>query len=113
MIYTNATGNHICGGVADMRAADGYVTNYANHIVTNENGQIVAASGGTMSLEKSMPLIKAMREEILMKSQKAGKHLLARKVVTKPRILKKSLGSSTSMFDKLLHDLDNIRLMRA
>jgi len=113
-VYSNSTGDHLCHGMQDMRKADGFQTNYANRVITDEEGQIVAVSGGSMSIEKSEPLIKAMREEILRKSQKEAEQL--RKAFKPSAPIRRTTVQQVSAsrdtkhaFDVLLRDLDAMR----
>jgi len=113
-VYSNSTGNHLCAGMEDMRKADGFPTNYANRVITDEEGQIVAVSGGSMSLEKSEPLIKAMREDILMKSQKQAATLKKSFKQAKPLHRTTAQQASASRdtkhaFDGLLRELDDMK----
>lgn len=111
MIFSDINGDHLVEGANDIHRLSGANFNLRNIVMTDETGAVVGVQGGTCSLQKSMPVITALKERALLKSQKAGKRILARKAVTKPRPLQKSLG--VGLFDTLLHDLNKIRLMRA
>jgi len=116
-IYSNATGSHICGGLEDMRKADGYATNYANRIIVDEEGELVGVSGGSMDLVKSMGLIanlkKQAAEEVLRKSQQSAQLKKSFKQA-KPLHRTRTQQIAASMdnkagFTKLLAELDGMR----
>jgi hypothetical protein len=117
-IYSNETGNHPCEGIADMRKADGFATNYAPRIVFDEEGALVGLQGGELELSKSFSLIanlkKQAAEEILRKSQQQQATLKKSFKQQKPLHRTYAQQASASRdtkhtFDGLLRELDAMK----
>lgn len=117
-IYSNSTGNHPCEGIADMRKADGFATNYAPRIVTDEEGEIVGLQGGELELTKSFGIIANLKkqhaEEVLRKSQRQAATLKKSFKQAKPlhRTYQQQNAASFANkagFTKLLNELDEMK----
>jgi len=117
-MYSNSTGNHLCGGMEDMRKADGYATNYAPRIVFDEEGALVGVQGGSLELTKSFGIIANLKtqreEEILRKSQKKSETL--KKSFKPARPLHRTISQQNAAsranqagFTKLLATLDEMQ----
>lgn len=81
-----------------------------NIIMKDEHGQILAVQGGSLTLEKSIPIIAALREEQLLKSMQAAKKekkaLMVKSTVSN-RPLRKSF--SNNGFVKLAREIELMR----
>lgn len=84
-------------------------THFAKSIImTDEDGQIVGMQGGTMNMAKSMPLIKALRDEEILKKAQAAAPGLRRSVQSRP--LKKSFApAKRGTFDDLIEEINEMQ----
>lgn len=113
-LYTNKFGQDVlCHGTDDMRKADGVNLDLAKMVVHDEEGQLIGIQGGSLSLQKSMTMIKSLREgEALMKAKQPSvmkKSFAPSMSSGKTEMLKKSFSSGMA---NLHRQMDAIRRMQ-